>query len=59
MSQTVCELLDVIFSNLPFAMSTCNKRITGNLISSMKREMDGLVRALKEKVCIGPAYTSR
>lgn len=52
MSNDIYDLLNRITTNLPNAVNSLDKRNTGNLIGSMKGEMDALIKMLDMHVCI-------
>lgn len=52
MSNDIYDLLKRITTNLPNTANSLNKRNAGNLVASMKREMDALIKVLDMHVCI-------
>lgn len=52
MSNDIYDLLKRITINLPNAANFFEKRNAGNLIASLKGEMDALIKVLEMHVCI-------
>lgn len=52
MSNAISDILNRITNHLPNPAKSLSKRNAGNLVVSMKREMEGLIKVLDMHVCI-------